>query len=79
MVSSLLIPLAVTIVLLGINLTGCHGNLPKGRNHIHYNICSSRACLIANVVMGIILCHRACRKRNALLSEYDLTVQQGAV
>ena len=26
MVSSLLIPLAVTIVLLGINLTGCYGN-----------------------------------------------------
>ena len=68
--SSLLIPLAVTIVLLGINLTPCHG---YSREEIIFIIIFVVLVLVSllMVVMGTILCHRACRRRNALLSEYD--------
>ena len=68
-VSSLLIPLAVTIVLLVINLTGCANN----REEIIFIIIFAVLVIVSlvMVVMGTILCHRACRKRNALLSEYD--------
>ena len=38
MVSSLLIPLSVTIVLVGINLTGCHGNSTYLREEIIFII-----------------------------------------
>ena len=69
-VSSLLIPLAVTIVLLGINLTGCHCSSTE---EIIFIIIFAVLVIVSllMVVMGTILCHRACRKRNALFSEYD--------
>ena len=72
-VSSLLIPLAVTIVLLGINLTGCHGYRTYLREEIIFIIIFAVLVIVSllMVVMGIILCHRACRRRNAVLSEYD--------
>ena len=72
-VSSLLIPLAVTIVLLGINLTGCHGNSTYLREEIIFIIIFAVLVIVSllMVVMGTILCHRACRRRNAVLSEYD--------
>ena len=72
-VSSLLIPLAVTIVLLGINLTGCHGYRTYRWEEIIFIIVFAVLVIISllMVVMGTILCHRACRRRNAILSEYD--------
>ena len=72
-VSSLLIPLAVTIVLLGINLTGCHGNSTYLWEEIIFIIIFAVLVIVSllMVVMGTILCHRACRRRNAILSEYD--------
>ena len=72
-VSSLLIPLAVTIVLLGINLTGCYGNRTYPWEEIIFIIIFAVLVLVSllMVVMGTILCHRACRRRNAVLSEYD--------
>ena len=72
-VSSLLIPLAVTIVLLGINLTGCHGNSTYLWEEIIFIIIFVVLVIVSlvMVVMVTILCHRACRRRNALLSEYD--------
>ena len=72
-VSSLLIPLAVTIVLLGINLTGCHGNSTYRWEEIIFIIIFAVLVIVSllMVVMGTILCHRACRRRNAVLSEYD--------
>ncbi|KAL5517704.1 hypothetical protein EMCRGX_G003307 [Ephydatia muelleri] len=71
--SSLLIPLAVTIVLLGINLTGCHGYSTYLREEIVFIIIFAVLVIVSllMVVMGTILCHRACRRRNAVLSEYD--------
>ena len=72
-VSSLLIPLAVTIVLLGINLTGCRGHSTYLREEIIFIVIFAVLVLVSlvMVVMGTILCHRACRRRNAILSEYD--------
>ena len=72
-VSSLLIPLAVTIVLLGINLTDCRGYRTYLREEIIFIIIFAALVLVSlvMVVMGTILCHRACRRRNAILSEYD--------
>ena len=72
-VSSLLIPLAVTIVLLGINLTGCHGYRTYRWEGIIFIIIFAVLVIVSllMVVMGTILCHRACRRRNALLSEYE--------
>ena len=72
-VSSLLIPLTVTIVLLGIYLTGCHGYRTYLREEIIFIIIFTVLVIVSllMVVMGTILCHRACRRRNALLSEYD--------
>ena len=72
-VSSLLIPLAVTIVLLGINLTGCHGYRTYRWEEIIFIIIFAVLVIVSllMVVMGTILCHRACRRRNALLSEYE--------
>ena len=72
-VSSLLIPLAVTLVLLGINLTGCHGYRTYLREEIIFIIIFAVLVIVSllMVVMGTILCHRACRRRNAILSEYD--------
>ena len=72
-VSSLLIPLAVTIVLLGINLTGCHGNDTYLWEEIIFIIIFAVLVIVSllMVVMGTILCHRACRRRNAIRSEYD--------
>ena len=66
-VSSLLIPLAVTIVLLGINLTGCHGNSTYLKEEIIFIIIFAVLVLVSllMVIMGTILCHRACRRRNA--------------
>ena len=75
LVSSLLIPLAVTIVLLGINLTGCHGyrTCTYLREEIIFIIIFTVLVIVSllMIVMGTILCHRACRRRNAILSEYD--------
>ena len=72
-VSSLLIPLAVTIVLLGINLTPCHGYRTYLREEIIFIIIFAVLVIVSlpMVVMGTILSHRACRRRNALLSEYE--------
>ena len=72
-VSSLVIPLAVTIVLLGINLTGCHGYRTYRWEEIIFIIIFAVLVIVSllMVVMGTILCHRACRRRNAVLSEYD--------
>ena len=72
-VSSLLVPLAVTIVLLGINLTGCHGYGTYRWEEIIFIIIFAVLVIVSllMVVMGTILCHRACRRRNALLSEYE--------
>ena len=72
-VSSLLIPLAVTIVLLGINLTGCHGYRTYLREEIIFIIMFAVLVIVSlqMVVMGTILCHRVCRMRNAILSEYE--------
>ena len=72
-VSSLLIPLAVTIVLLGINLAGCHGDRTYRWEEIIFIIIFAVLVIVSllMVVMGTILCHRACRRRNAILSEYD--------
>ena len=76
-VSSLLIPLAVTTVLLGINLTlhvhVLHCYSTNLKEQIIYVIIFAALVLLSllMVVMGLILCHRACRRRNTLLSEYD--------
>ena len=72
-VSSLLIPLAVTIVLLGINLTGCHGYRTYLWQEIIFIIIFAVLVIVSllMVVMGTILCHRACRRRKAVLSEYE--------
>ena len=69
-VSSLLIPLAVTIGLLG---TGCRGYSIYKSEQIIFIIIFAVLVIVSllMVVMGTILCHRACRRRNALLSEYD--------
>ena len=71
-VSSLLLPLVVTATLLGMNLT--HLQKTCGfREGVVYTIIFSILVLISLliVVMGTILCHRACRRRNLALSEYD--------
>ena len=70
-VSSLLVHLVVTIVLLSINLTACSRDVID-REEIIYIIIFAVLVLISllMVVMGTILCHRACRRRNAILSEY---------
>ena len=73
-VSSLLIPLAVTIVLLGTYLTGCHHGYSTYKSEQSIFIIIFAVLVIVSllmVVMGTILCHRACRRRNALLSEYE--------
>ena len=73
-VSSLLIPLAVTIVLLGTNLTGCPAySTYESEQQIIFIIIFAVLMIVSllMVVMGTILCHRACRRRNILLSEYD--------
>ena len=72
-VSSLLIPLAATIVLLGINLTPCHGYRTYRWEVIIYIIIFADLVIVSllMVVMGTILSHRACRRRNALLSEFE--------
>ena len=69
-VSSLLIPLAVTIGLLG---TGCRAYSIYQSEQIIFIIIFAVLVIVSllMVVMGTILCHRACRRRNALLSEYD--------
>ena len=70
MVNPLLITLAVTIVLLVI---GCHGYSIYLREEIIFIIIFTVLVIVSmlKVVMGTILCHRACRRRNALLSQYD--------
>ena len=69
-VNPLLITLAVTIVLLVI---GCHGYSIYLREEIIFIIIFTVLVIVSmlKVVMGTILCHRACRRRNALLSQYD--------
>ena len=66
-VSSLFIPLAVTIGLLG---RACRGYSTHQSELIIFIIIFVIVSLLM-VVMGTILCHRACRRRNILLSEYD--------
>ena len=63
----------MTIVLLGINLTGCRGNSTYLREEIVFIIIFAVLVIVSllMVVMGTILCHRACQRRNALLSDYD--------
>ena len=71
-VSSLLIPLAVTIGLLGQG-TGCIVYSTYQSETIIFIIMFAVLVIVSllMVVMGTILCHRACRRRNILLSEYD--------
>lgn len=71
-VSSLLIPVVVTVVLLCINFFTC-GYVTQVHEEYVYVIVFAVLVLISllMVVMGTILCHRACRSRNAILSEYD--------
>ena len=68
--SSLLIPLAVTIVLMG---TVSRGYSIYKTEQIIFSILFAVLVIVSllMVVMGTILCHRACRRRNILLSEYD--------
>ena len=76
-VSSLLAPLVLTATLLGINLIQPSQEdlvLVCGlKEEIVYVIIFSVLVLISLliVVMGTILCHRACRRRSLALSEYD--------
>ena len=73
-VSSLLVPLIVTATLLGMNLTPSRLQEACGlREEVVYSIIFSVLVLISLfiVVMGTILCHRACRRRSLVLSEYD--------
>ena len=72
-VSSLLIPLAAIIVLLTVNLTHCYGDRTYLWEETIFIIIFAVLVIVSllMVVMGTILCHRACRRRNALLSEYD--------
>ena len=60
----------VTIVQLG---TGCHSHSTYQNEQIIFIIIFAILVIVSllTVVMGTILCHRACRRRNALLSEYD--------
>ena len=60
-------------MLLGINLAGCHGNSTFRWEEIIFIIIFVVLVIVSlvMVVMVTILCHRACRRRNALLSEYD--------
>ena len=72
-VSSLLIPLAVIIVLLTVNLTHCYGDRTYRWEETIFIIIFAVLVIVSllMVVMGTILCHRACRRRKAVLSEYD--------
>ena len=73
-VSSLLVPLVVTAALLGVNLTQSNLQEACGLSEgVVYGIVFSVLVLISLfiVVMGTILCHRACRRRSLALSEYD--------
>ena len=72
-VSSLLIPLAVIIVLLTVNLRHCYGDRTYRWEETIFIIIFAVLVIVSllMVVMGTILCHRACRRRNAVLSEYD--------
>ena len=58
-VSSLLVPLAVTIVLLTVNLTHCHGNSTYQMEEIIFIIIYGVLVYVTSLmgVMGIILCH----------------------
>ena len=69
-VSSFLIHL---VVLLCIYLEACHGDVFYVREETIYIIIFAVLVLISllMVVMGTILCHRACRRRNTIHSEYD--------
>ena len=72
MVSSLLVPLVATATLLGMNLTSLQKTCGF-REGIVFTFIFSVLVLISVliVVMGTILCHRACRRRSLVLSEYD--------
>ena len=73
-VSSLLVPLVVTAAMLGTNFTRSRLQDACGlRESVIYEIIFSVLVLISLliVVMGTILCHRACRRRSLALSEYD--------
>ena len=75
-VSSLLVPLVVTAALLGTNLTQSESRFRETcglKEYILYVIIFAVLVLISLliVVMGTILCHRACRRRSLVLSEYD--------
>ena len=73
-VSSLLVPLIVTAALLGMNLTPSRLQEACGlREEVVYSILFSVLVLISLfiVVMGTILCHRACRRKGLALSGYN--------
>ena len=73
-VSSLLVPLVVTATLLGVNLTPSSFEIcDLMEANIVYIIIFTVLVLtsLLIVVMGTILCHRACRRRSLVLSEYD--------
>ena len=69
-VSSLLVPLVVTAALLGLTLQeACSLMAANIVYTIIFTVLVLTSLLI--VVMGTILCHRACRRRSLALSEYD--------
>ena len=72
-VSSLLVPLVVTAALLGVNFTPRLQVACVLIADIVYTIIFSILVLLSVliIVMGTILCHRACRRRSLALSEYD--------
>ena len=73
-VSSLLVTLIVTATLLVMNLVPSRlQEACRFREDIVYTIIFSVLVLtsLLIVVMGTILCHRACRRRSLALSEYD--------
>ena len=71
--SSLLIPLMVTAVILYIGLAGITSKYACMFEDIMYIIVFGVLVLTSWLIftMGTVLCYRACRRRNLVLSEYD--------
>ena len=75
-VSSHLVSMVVTATLLGVNLTPSRiqelGICNLVANTVHIIIFTVLVLIsLLIIVMGTILCHRACRRRSLALSEYD--------
>ena len=70
-VSSLIVPLAVTSTLLGLNFSASRPSCLI--DSVVYSIIFAVLVFITLLIvgMGTILCYRACRRRSVILSEYD--------